>query len=316
MLNMKRSAIILIGLIFVITGCDIQLEPRPFSTLTIAPPLNPYQSITETPPPPTSTVPLSTAEPLIPTPTPFIHVVREGETLYGIAIKYNISLDRLVSINPGLDTRALVVGSEVIIPLPEEEYNPPTPTPYPLIQDPPVCYSTTDGGMWCYAQVENNQSFPLENISLALNIYNSEQELVSSQIAFPPLNFLFPGQSIPVGAFIPDTQANQNQVNSTLLSAYPSDQKEPYVLISDYALEYSQENTVAQIRGIFEILEGDQGGDQVWIVGIGYSGGKPAAVRKWVSTKGLKQGKSYPFDFLLYSLGPRIDRVQLYSELH
>lgn len=297
-------------------GCNFQLEPRPFSTLTIAPPLNPYQSTTETPVPPTSTIPLPTAEPIIPTPTPFIHIVQEGETLYGLAIKYNIFLDRLVSVNPELDTSVLSVGSEVIIPLAEEEYNPPTPTPYPLLQDTPVCYPTTDGGLWCFIQVENNQNFSLENISLVFNIYNADQELVKSQIAYPPLNILFPDQSIPVGAFIPDTQANQNQINTTLLSAYPSEITEPQVLISDYALVYSQDNTVAHIKGAFEILDGNPTESQVWIAGIGYNNGKPVAVRKWISSEGLKQGKSYSFDFLLYSLGPQIDRVKLLGELH
>lgn len=316
MLHMKRNAFLLAGLVLIIAGCDFQSATGPFSTLTIAPPSNPYQSTTRTPAPLTPTLPLYTAQPLIPTPTPFKHIIQPGDTLYGIAIKYNISLDSLVSANPGLDTSLLIVGTEIIIPLAEEIYTPPTPTPYPLLQEKPVCYSTTDGGLWCYALVENNQNIPLENISLAFNIYDPDQVLVKSQIAFPPMNILYPGQSIPVGGLILDTQANQNQINTTLLTAYPSDRTDPLVLISDYSLTYSRENTIAHVSGIFEILEGDLQGDQVWIAGVGFSEGKPAAVRKWISAAGLEPGKPYEFDLQLYSLGPRLDQIQLFSELH
>jgi LysM repeat protein len=316
MLHMKRSAFFLAVLVLFTAGCDFQSVSGPFSTLTIAPPLNPYQSTTKTPAPLTPTIPLHTEQPLIPTPTPFKYIVQAGDTLYGIAIKYNILLDRLVSANPGLDTRLLTVGTEVIIPLAEEDNLPPTPTPYPLLQEKPVCYPTTDGGVWCYALVENNNDIALENVALAFNIYDADQVLVRSQIAFLPLNVLFPGQSIPVGVLIPNTLANQNQINTTLLSAYPSDRTDPLILNSDYSLEYSRENTIVHVSGILEIPEGDPQGDQVWIVGVGFSEGIPSAVRKWISAEGLEQGKPYPFDFLLYSLGPQIDQVQLFSELH
>ena len=170
--------------------------------------------------------------------------------------------------------------------------------------------------MWCYALVENSHNISLENVSLAFNIYDADQVLVKSQIAFSPLNILYPGQSIPVGVFIPDTQANQNQINTTLLTAYSSDRTDPLVMISDYSLEYSRENTIAHVSGIFEILDGGLQGGQVWIAGVGFSEGKPAVVRKWISAAGLEPGKPYPFDLQLYSLGPRIDQVHLFSELH
>ncbi|HDD54615.1 MAG TPA: LysM domain-containing protein [Chloroflexi bacterium] len=317
MLHMKRRAFFLAGLVVITAGCDFQSVSSPLSTLTIAPPSNPYQSTTKTPIPLTPTIPLLTAEPLIPTPTPFKHIVQAGETLYGIAIKYNVLLDRIVSANPDLDTSLLTVGTEVIIPLAEEEADiSPTPTPYPLLRENPVCYPTADGGLWCYALIENNQNISLENISLAFNIYNEDHVLVKSQIAFPPLDILYPGQTIPVGLLIPDTQASQNQINTTLLTAFPSDRTDPLVAILDHSLEYSRENTIVHVSGIFTILERDLQGDQVWIAGVGFNEGKPVAVRKWISTEGLEQGKSYPFDFQLYSLGPRIDQVQLFSELH
>jgi hypothetical protein len=296
-------------------GCNIQSGTKPISTLTIVPPLNPYQSTTETPTPPTPTIPLPTDIPIIPTPTPFIHIVQQDETLYWIAVKYNVSLDRLVSANPGLDSSMLSVGTEVLIPLIEEENSPPTPTPYPLLLGSPHCFPTTAGDLYCYVLVTNNQNISLENISLAFNLYNEDQELVESQIAFAPLNTLFSDQSFPMGILIPDTQVDQNRISTTLLTAYPSNLQDPLVIITDYSLEFSPENTVVQVKGDFEILEESLMGRQVWIVGVGYNQGQPVALRKWIETD-REQSNPYSFEFLLYSLGPEIDQVQLFSELH
>lgn len=316
MLSMKRRALILAGLILILAGCEFQLEQQVYSTLTIAPPENPYQSTTKTPAPRTPTAAPPTAEPLIPTPTPFIHILKADETLYGLALQYKVSLDRLVSANPGLDSRNLAVGTEVIIPLAEEELLPPTSTPYPLLQADPVCHPSADGGLWCYTLIKNNQNIALENISFALNIFNSDQELIKSQIAFPPLDILLPDQNTAVGALISELEDDQSLVSATLLTAYPSDQQNPSVRIADYSLEYSQENKIAHVSGAFEILPGEYNGDQVWVAGIGLSQGKPAAVRKWISGEGLEAEKLYPFEFLLYSLGPALDQVLIFGELH
>lgn len=317
MLHMKKRAVVLAGLVVVTAGCSILGQSEPPPTLAIAPPLNPYQSTTGTPGLPTPTTPPATAQTLFATPTPFKHIIQAGDTLYGIALLYNISFDKLVSANPSLDSSALIVGTEVNIPFGEDdELGAPTPTPYPLLKGDPVCFPTTDGGIWCYALVENNQPITLENISLAFYTTLPEQDQVIRHIAYAPLNILQPGQKIALGMLFPDTEADQIQQTTTLMTAYPSEQTEPQVLISDQSLVYTQENTVVQVTGTFEILSGHLQGDQVWIAGIGYSAGKPAAVRKWVSPEGLEAGASYPFDFQLYSLGPEIDEVQLLAELH
>jgi LysM repeat protein len=316
MLLMKRSAFFLAGLVLITTGCNVLIEPDLSSTLEIAPPQDPYQSTTRTPDQISPTPPLSTAEPLLPTATPFLHTIQAGETLYSIAIKYNISLDSLASANPGLDTRMLIVGSEVIIPFEEEEDLLATPTPYPISVGEPNCFPITDGGLWCYTLVENNQGIPLEDISLAFNLFDTSLELVMSQIAFPPLDILNSIQSLPVGTLIQDPPADLTQITTTLLSAYPSDQLEPGSQIEDYSVDFLQGNTVVEVNGFFEVTREGAQENQVWIVGVGYNEGKPVAVRKWISDEVLELGTAYPFKILLYSLGPEIDQIQIFSELH
>ncbi len=146
----------ILGFLTLLTACSSGSQNAPISTLTIAPPVNPYQAETSTPNLPTETVQLPTDQPLIPTATPFSHSVQPGDTLYGIAIQYNISLDKLVSANPDVDTSLLSIGTKLIIPLSEEdELSVATPTPYPVPLSEPVCYPTKDGGIWCFLIIEN-----------------------------------------------------------------------------------------------------------------------------------------------------------------
>jgi LysM repeat protein len=316
MLHMMKRVLFLLAILLFTTSCSSGGAPETSSTLTIAPPINPYQSTTSTPQSPTPTVPVPTSEPLIPTATPFKHAVQPGETLYGIAIEYNISLDQLVLANPGIDTSMLSVGTELVIPLAEEELSAPTPTPYPLSQQEAVCYPTQDSGRWCYMLVENDQEIALENISVALNIYNTDQELIQSVIAFPPLNILFPDQSIPVGAWIENPPEDWDQVTASLLTALPADREEPAVEIIDYAVTYSLENRIARVSGTYQIVDLDAPGSQVWIAGVALSDEIPVGMRKWTSSQDLTADTPFSFEFQIYSLGPRIDRVQLLAELH
>ena len=307
----------ILGFIVLLTACSPGPQNAPISTLTIAPPVNPYQVKTKTPIIPTATVPLPTDQPLIPTPTPFSHTIQSGDTLYGIAIQYNISLDKLVSANSGVDTSLLTVGTKLVIPFSEEDdLSVPSPTPYPILFTEPVCYSTKDVGIWCFLIAENTQNLVLENISSSFNLYDQNQELVQSVVANPPLNTLFPDQKIPLVAFIKPAQVDQYRVTGTLLTALPSERTENLTAISDYSVQYSQENTVAQISGIVEVLAKEVDSNEIWIAAVGFSDGEPVGIRKWISSEAVDPETSYPFDIQLYSLGPRIDQVMLLSELH
>lgn len=314
----KRSILVcILGILVMLTACAPGSQNALSSTLTIAPPLNPYQSKTSTPIIPTATVPLPTDHPLIPTATPFSHSVQPGDTLYGIAIQYNISLDNLVSANPGVDTSLLSIGTKLVIPFSEEdELSVPTPTPFQVPLTEPVCYSTKDNGIWCYLMVENNQNTVLESLSASFNLYNEKQELVRSVVAIPPLNMLFPDQMISLAAFIKPAQVDQYRVTGTLLTALPSERTEPLTAITDYSIKYTEDNKVAQITGVVEVLAAKVEGNQIWIAAIGLSDGEPVGIRKWTSGESIDAETSYPFDIQLYSLGPRIDQVLLLSELH
>ena len=55
------------------------------------------------------------------------YIIQEGDTLYDIALRYEVSMDDLIRINKLKDPNNLTVGQELLIPLPLRETVTPTP---------------------------------------------------------------------------------------------------------------------------------------------------------------------------------------------
>lgn len=103
-------------------------------------PLEMVQTPTPTnpPPPPTPTYGPSPTPRNTPTPRPdgaTVHIVEAGDTLFGIALTYNVPVDQLRTLNAGsLGPNDLIrVGQELVISLPSQ-----TPTSTPLPEPPTV----------------------------------------------------------------------------------------------------------------------------------------------------------------------------------
>ena len=99
-----------------------KLEVRKRGTqFTPTPPPTPLPTQTSTPTVMPTATPSPTATPLptqTPTATPFVHIVRPGETLFGIAAKYKVSAEAIMAINPAVrrHPRILRVGEQIVIP--------------------------------------------------------------------------------------------------------------------------------------------------------------------------------------------------------
>ncbi len=94
------------------------------------------------------TLPRPTLSPTpTPSPEPLRYIVREGDTLWGIAAGFHLELEVLIAANPALDPDHLTPGQAVIIPLTptlaalaDATERPPadTATPEPLTPTPPI----------------------------------------------------------------------------------------------------------------------------------------------------------------------------------
>ncbi|MFO7943364.1 MAG: LysM peptidoglycan-binding domain-containing protein [Anaerolineales bacterium] len=301
-------------------NCSPQFTPSPQVPTATRGQLTPY-----TLPPPSQTPTLipvvtSTQEALLPTSTPFTYKIQEGDTLYGIALRFDTTVDKIIAANPDLSSNILSPGNTLVIPSGEEGSIPdlPTATPIPLPLSDPVCYPANEGGLWCFVSVFNDQDILLENISAVINLYEKTGELAASRIALPPINILNKGDQIPLSAYFPPPTPETYRVFASLLTALPSAVEAKPLPIEDQDITYREDRHLAMITGKVNLENVDQTMFQeIWVIGIAFDGeGEVAGIRKWVSDKGLSSPdlQSVSFQFNVYSLGPPIAEIKLITE--
>lgn len=312
--------LILVGLT---AGCAAEATPAPGSPTATLPQMTPYIAHTPSPTPSLTPIITSTQEPLLPTPTPFTYTIQEGDTLFGLAIRFDTTVDEIVTANPDVNTNILSVGTELVIPKGEEDTasNIPTPTPLPVTLSTPACYKAMDGGLWCYVSARNDREIPLENISALVNLHQPNGNIAASEVAFPPLNVFNPEEDIPLAAYFPGPIPEQFQVFASQLTALPAESTRSAVEIAGHSISPGAGREFVTISGQLS-LEGVDRNDlrEIWIIAVAYDPNHQiVGLRKGViSQQELESGneQEIPFNLRLYSLGPEIAEVELFTEHH
>jgi hypothetical protein len=162
----------------------------------------------------------------------------------------------------------------------------------------------------------NDQSTTLEGVSVRIDITDDEDNIIQSYSAIPPLDYYFRGQKMPVSVYIPPALPEEYQVYASVVTAFPSERIKAKAEIIDSNLDYNNNKTIVEISGEVQPKGEIVKENQIWIAAIAYHQGQPVGVRKWVSEDNLIENKEIPFQLNLYSLGPEIDKIALFSELH
>lgn len=179
-----------------LSGCGrLITRPTPTAAAIVqeTPTVTPHA--TSTPEPWT---PAPTATPT-PTPTPIIYIVQAGDNLLGIARQYGVTVEALQEANAITDPRLLQIGQELVIPREEGLANQPTPTPTPLpFQIANVAfYETPVGSLWCLGEVINNTGADIEQVQVAVSLYDAEGEMVASGSTFTEFDIIPNGGKMP-----------------------------------------------------------------------------------------------------------------------
>ena len=254
---------------------------------------------------------------LMPTPTALTYTVVQGDTLNVIAGHYGIPLEALLVANPGIQATALTVGTTLIIPTGSVTPGEPTPTPVPLPVLQARCWSETDGGLWCFALVQNEYAETLENLSAQFTLANASGQQFASQTAFLLLNTLPSGKSVPLTVhFPPPIQANVS-VRVQVLTAIrllPGDARYLPVIIENTLVSVDASGRTAQLTGWVRLTGADTA-NTLWVLAIAYdSAGNVVGLRRWESSSALTVDAPVSFDFFISSVGPAIDRVEFLAE--
>jgi len=277
----------------------------------------PIASQTPTPGQAVTPTPLPSA-----TPTPISHIIREGEDMFGLAYRYGLPLDALMTANPTINPRAMRVGSVMIIPYsdrPTPTSQNPTPTPLPVEVGQPACYPAQDGSLTCLLPVRNATGEAVENLTGRLRLRLQPGGEIQEVTAFPGLNRLAAGSSLPLVAYLPAPAPQSVQVNGELVTALPvAEDGARYLAASlhDVQVKITPDGLSAQLEGQVGLDGSDSPtAKTVWVLAVAYNGGgQMVGVRRWENPGALEAGKMLDFQVQVYSLAGAITRVEMLVE--
>jgi LysM repeat protein len=316
MLSLRPTLICLLTGSFLLFACAPGAA-TPDSAYT--PPAEPVPYLTLTPSPTMTEVPLATLETPLPSPTPFLYKVTSEDTMSSIAEKFGISLDDLIAANPDVVPSAMSVGQELRIPSSSGgSSGESTPTPVLLNVTQVSCYSTAEGGLWCFVLVHNDYPDRLENLSAQVSLLGGDGRTISSQMAISPLNILPPGEAIPLTVFFPPEAPSEARPSVQILTGIrllPDDNRYLNAVLQNTLVKVDWSGKIALLSGYASLPQKSKSANQVWVAAVAYdAAGRVVGFRRWESSKKLDGGGSLPFEFTVSSLAGAIARVEFLVE--
>ncbi len=297
---------------------SVTLPPLPTRTGVLQPYTGPAPSVTPSPTNAATVTPLPSA-----TPTPRTHVVRAQEDLWGIALRYGLTLEDLLTANPTVDPRFLSIGANLMIPAPlytstPDAAHPPLPTPVGLDLTAPVCYPIRVGGLWCFTTAGNRQEFSIEALSAAIRLYDQGTGEILSQTAYAPLNLVPPGGTMALSAYFPAPAPVLFDATVELLTALPVPPAAGRFLAMQQPgtdIEIAVDGLSAVASGSLQLSDVQAFASRIKAAAIAYDAqGRVTGVRQWESVQPLSGSASVNFQFTVYAAGAAIDRVVVLAE--
>jgi LysM repeat protein len=203
-----------------------------------------------------------------PTPTPSVHIVQPGDTLLGIALQYDVTLEELYQVNGVLKPELLQIGQTIMIPVPGSVGKPagdnsgaviaPTQPPLPVQVERAVRYQTPVGSSWVLGEVFNSTDQPIENVQVRVALLDAAGQEIASETPFLALD------AIPAGSRAPFSVLFNTPPNGVIdFSAY--------VVRADQAYSYDSRYAQLQVTEVQTRSVGSQVGVSGKVSNIGAS---------------------------------------------
>jgi len=311
--------------ILMLCACAPQALIPPVASATptlTASPVPPMTATREPSPTPTQTsTPTATPTPTAP---PVFHIVKGDDDMFGIAIRYGVSLEALKTANPSVIPHAMGESLQLLIPI--------TPTA-PAVANPTqtsalttktegdskvYCYRDGFGGAWCLVDYTNTSDKPLENVSALVTIKSSSGDYEQSKTALLPLN-LVPAQTrIPLTVYFNAPTPVDLIASATIDFSLPvAEQDARYLAVTLGAAEttYSEDRLTAQINSEARFEDQARPASSLWVVAVAYDeNDQPVGFRRFETSQPIDVSQPLPFNVTVYSMAGAIAQVELYAE--
>jgi LysM repeat protein len=318
---MEKSHLYLSGILlfFMLAACSsVDMENTPLATTT----LRSVSSYTPTTKPASSLTPIGTPIPAGPTPTPFVHIIQQGETLLEIAFRYGVQFDDIVLVNPQIDPNLLRIGEEIRIPGSDGEPVEillPTPTPIPVHIKTLGCHESPSLAFICMVSITNSEEFMVAGVSAHITLHDRDGQILDNQIVYAPLNQIPSGEEIPLIAIFDRKPSEYSGFHVDLLSAVQvadlTDEL-PQIEALDTKTIYKAEKRLVEVSGILSIAAHDGDEFLVRVVGVVFNTkGEPIGMNVWEERIDSANNEEIEYRFSIFSLGPEIADINIYPEV-
>ena len=244
--------------------------------------------------------------------------------MFGIALRYGISLEALKTANPSVIPNAMGEGLQLLIPI--------TPTPpstaTATLASPMTtktegdvnvyCYRDGFGGAWCLVDYTNTGDKPLENVSAQVTIRANTSDYSQTKSAILPLN-LVPAQTrLPLAVYFEAPTPAEFSVVATLDFSLPvAEQSSRYLVIalSPAKTKFSEDGLTAQVSGEIHFTDPIRPASSVWVVAVAYDkNDRPVGFRRFEVSQPIDVSLPLAYNLNVYSLAGAISRVELHTE--
>ncbi len=249
--------------------------------------------------------------------------------MFGIALRYGISLEALKTANPGVNPYAMGVGTQLMIPIT------PTPmvaTPTPQTSQPTAtatstavlslqtdCYRDAAGGVICFVLAQNLSEKPIENPTALVTLSGVSTEYSQTQTAILPLNLLPAGAALPLVTYFQPPTPEQFTATAQADFWLPVPEEDTRYLeafLEDLQTEISADGCSAKVNGQVALADPTQQASSIWLLATAFSqDGNVVGIRRWEAPQPIPAGQSIPFSITVYSMVPVIARVEVSTEV-
>jgi hypothetical protein len=303
---MRKPSLILF---FILTACASQPTQSASNNL-----LKPYFTATANFTPIPNIV---TPETPLPSATPVLYIIQEGDTFSELAEKFNIPQDILRASNPDVSPNSMPVGATLLIPNSSNfltDASTPTPVPVPITQT--VCHPTADNGLWCFALIQNNTSDYLENVSAQITLLDENNNVLASQTAFTPLDAIPPKSSLPVYIYFQNINADTVPQVQLLSAGTLNSNNTRYLpaIFNNTIVQIDWNGLTAQLSGQIYLPLESTPATQIQVAAVAYDkDGRVVGIKQWEGGT-IQPGGNLQFNFAISSLGSAIDTVDFFVE--
>lgn len=270
-----------------IDGTIPPIRIDPSATIAPVPSETPVPS-----PSPSATLAPSPTPTQTPTPTPVYHTVSGDDDMFGISLRYGVSLEALKTANPSVIPNAMGEGISLLIPITPTAGPTPTAeveaaeTPEPVAKSLPVdCFLEAGGGLWCFAQALAVEK-PQENVSAIVSVYDADGALLSEQTALLPLNIQPANTEMPLLAYfsgpIPDGFSAIAAPEMSL--PVPEDDRYLPVTVQGLDAEKAEDGRSVRLSGEIAFSSANAKPSYLWLAAWAVDAdGRIVAARRWES---------------------------------